>query len=42
MINWSLFSIRNLLTVALIILATRFAFYQAVNAIDGRTVNPNE
>lgn len=36
MINWGLLSFRNLLIVGLIVLATRFAFYSAVNALDGR------
>jgi hypothetical protein len=36
MINWGLFGFRNLITIGLIVLVTRFAFYSAVNALDGK------
>jgi hypothetical protein len=36
MINWTLFQPRNLIAVGLIVILTRFAFYSAVNALDGR------
>ena len=35
MINWGLFGFRNLVTIAIIVLAVRFLFVKAVNALDG-------
>jgi hypothetical protein len=35
-INWKLLELRNLLTIGAIVLLTRFAFYAAFNALDGK------
>lgn len=35
-INWQLLRPYNLIVIGLIVIATRFAFYKAINALDGK------
>lgn len=41
MINWGFLGIRNVLLIGAVALLTRFAFYKAVNGLDGR-VSPTD
>jgi len=37
MLKWEFFGLRDLLIIGAIVLLTRFAFYKAVNALDGKS-----